>query len=109
MLHPSKLMMCEFLRGAAGFAAGTAPGFGFDLSNTVLTWLRFERLRGEDSEAMEIQSKLEELEEKANGLDKMRTSTISSISYINDRNRKKNVAEAEKAIMVSKEHHDVCR
>lgn len=31
----------------------------------------------------------------------MRTSTISSISYINDRNRKKNVEEAEKAILVN--------
>lgn len=57
--------------------------------------------RGEDSEALEIQSRIEELEEKAEGLDKMRTSTISSISYINDRNRKRNVEEAEKAIMVS--------
>ncbi|PSN44686.1 hypothetical protein C0J52_15640 [Blattella germanica] len=39
------------------------------------------------------------LEERAEELDKLRTSTISSISYINDRNRKKNVEEAEKAIM----------
>lgn len=31
----------------------------------------------------------------------MRTSTISSISYINDRNRKRNVEEAEKAILVN--------
>lgn len=51
-------------------------------------------------EAARIAQKLHELEERANELDKMRTSTISSISYINDRNRKKNVEEAEKAIMV---------
>lgn len=31
----------------------------------------------------------------------MRTSTISSISYINDRNRKRNVEQAEKAILVT--------
>lgn len=32
-------------------------------------------------------------------MDKRRTSSISLISYINDRNRKKNVEEAEKAII----------
>jgi len=36
---------------------------------------------------------------RASELDKRRTATISSISYINDRNRKRNVEEAEKAIM----------
>ena len=51
-------------------------------------------------EATRIQQKLHDLEERASELDKLRTSTISSISYINDRNRKKNVEEAEKAIMV---------
>uniref|UniRef100_A0A1B6CAB5 Uncharacterized protein n=2 Tax=Clastoptera arizonana TaxID=38151 RepID=A0A1B6CAB5_9HEMI len=55
--------------------------------------------RGDELEATRISQKLQELEERANELDKMRTSTISSISYINDRNRKKNVEEAEKAIM----------
>lgn len=49
--------------------------------------------------AAELKQKLHDLEERAEELDKMRTSTISSISYINDRNRKKNVEEAEKAIM----------
>jgi len=39
------------------------------------------------------------VDERATELDKQRTSTISSISYINERNRKKNVEEAEKAIM----------
>ncbi|XP_021937491.1 RNA polymerase-associated protein RTF1 homolog isoform X2 [Zootermopsis nevadensis] len=55
--------------------------------------------RGDDVEASTIQQKLQALEERAEELDKLRTSTISSISYINDRNRKKNVEEAEKAIM----------
>ena len=57
--------------------------------------------RGDEDEAAIIAQKLLELEERANELDKMRTSTISSISYINDRNRKKNVEEAEKAILVT--------
>lgn len=51
-------------------------------------------------EAARIIQQLHDLEERAVELDKMRTSTISSISYINDRNRKRNVEEAEKAIMV---------
>lgn len=55
--------------------------------------------RGDEDEAREVSKKLAELEERATELDKMRTSTISSISYINDRNRKRNVEEAEKAIM----------
>lgn len=55
--------------------------------------------RGDDELSREINQQIQELEERASELDKMRTSTISSISYINDRNRKRNVEEAEKAIM----------
>lgn len=55
--------------------------------------------RGDEDSAREYNQKIAELEERAMELDKMRTSTISSISYINDRNRKRNVEEAEKAIM----------
>ncbi|BES89706.1 unnamed protein product [Nesidiocoris tenuis] len=55
--------------------------------------------QGELDEARRLEVKIQELEERANHLDKMRTSTISSISYINNRNRRKNVEEAEKAIM----------
>ncbi|XP_057672623.1 RNA polymerase-associated protein Rtf1 [Diorhabda carinulata] len=55
--------------------------------------------RGDEDLARELAQKLAALEERASELDKLRTSTISSISYINDRNRKKNVEEAEKAIM----------
>ncbi|EEB12218.1 RNA polymerase-associated protein RTF1, putative [Pediculus humanus corporis] len=54
---------------------------------------------GDEEKVAEIKQKIAELEERAEELDKMRTSTISSISYINDRNRKKNVEQAEKAIM----------
>lgn len=42
---------------------------------------------------------LSELEDRANELDKKRTSSIQLISYINNRNRRKNVEEAEKAIL----------
>ncbi|CAH1966360.1 unnamed protein product [Acanthoscelides obtectus] len=55
--------------------------------------------RGDDEQGRALGQKLSDLEERASELDKLRTSTISSISYINDRNRKKNVEEAEKAIM----------
>lgn len=57
--------------------------------------------RGDDETASRLQIEIGELEEKASDLDKKRSATISSISYINDRNRKKNVEEAEKAILVS--------
>uniref|UniRef100_U5EYH6 Putative rtf1 n=1 Tax=Corethrella appendiculata TaxID=1370023 RepID=U5EYH6_9DIPT len=57
------------------------------------------QLRGEDDLARELSSQIEELEERASTLDKRRTSSISLISYINDRNRKKNVEVAEAAIM----------
>lgn len=56
---------------------------------------------GKVEEVLRIEQQLSDLEERANHLDKMRTSTISSISYINDRNRKRNVEEAEKAILVN--------
>lgn len=49
--------------------------------------------------ANDINVKLQELEERANELDKRRSSSIQLISYINDRNRRKNVEEAEKAII----------
>ncbi|XP_066138501.1 RNA polymerase-associated protein Rtf1 isoform X2 [Euwallacea fornicatus] len=55
--------------------------------------------RGDDNYAQEMSDKLAQLEERASELDKRRTATISSISYINDRNRKRNVEEAEKAII----------
>lgn len=54
---------------------------------------------GDIVKANELQEELNQLEERACKLDRLRTSTISSISYINDRNRKKNVEEAEKAIL----------
>lgn len=55
-------------------------------------------LRGEDELARDLSQQIEELEERASELDKKRSSSISLISYINDRNRKRNIEEAEKAI-----------
>lgn len=54
---------------------------------------------GDDETATRLNQELSELEERASHLDKTRTKTIASISYINNRNRKKNVEEAERAIM----------
>lgn len=57
------------------------------------------QLRGEDEVAKDLNTQIQELEERANELDKRRSSSISLISYINDRNRKRNVEESEKAIL----------
>lgn len=70
----------------------------FALLIIIVLFLTFS---GNVEEVSRIEQQLSELEERANHLDKMRTSTISSISYINDRNRKRNVEEAEKAILVN--------
>lgn len=56
-------------------------------------------LRGEYDAAEELGQKIEELESRASELDKKRSHSLRLISYINDRNRKKNVEDAEKAIM----------
>lgn len=48
--------------------------------------------------ARELNTQIQELEERASSLDKRRSSSISLISYINDRNRKLNIEDAEKAI-----------
>lgn len=55
-------------------------------------------LRGEDELARDLSTQIEELEERASELDKNRSKSIQLISYINDRNRKRNIEEAEKAI-----------
>ncbi|XP_050357987.1 RNA polymerase-associated protein Rtf1-like [Nymphalis io] len=57
------------------------------------------QLRGDEELVTDLNAKLQELEERASALDKTRTSSIQSISYINNRNRKLNVETAERAIM----------
>lgn len=55
---------------------------------------------GQDERANDINQQLQELEERANELDKRRSGqAIQLVSYINSRNRRRNVEEAEKAII----------
>lgn len=74
--------------------------FNYAMKKTELMKERESAMgRGDEEVARELSQKIAELEERASHLDKRRTSTISSISYINDRNRKRNIEQAEKAIM----------
>lgn len=54
-------------------------------------------LEGDTAAQYKISQELEELEERANELDRRRTNNISSISYINQRNRLRNQILAEEA------------
>ncbi|KAM8920670.1 RNA polymerase-associated protein RTF1 homolog isoform 2-T2 [Pelodytes ibericus] len=54
---------------------------------------------GESDRAKQIQDQLNELEERAEALDRQRTKNISAISYINQRNREWNIVESEKALV----------
>lgn len=53
--------------------------------------------KGNLEEAEKLRGELDDLEEKAQQLDKVRSKNLSAISYINERNRKRNIVEAEKA------------
>lgn len=54
---------------------------------------------GDGDKAKVIQDELNELEERAEALDRQRTKSISAISYINQRNRSWNIVESEKALV----------
>ncbi|KAJ8289663.1 hypothetical protein GJAV_G00003890 [Gymnothorax javanicus] len=54
---------------------------------------------GEGDRVKQIQDQLNELEERAEALDRQRTKNISAISYINQRNRSWNIVESEKALV----------
>lgn len=72
----------------------------YAMKKTVLIKEREAALiHGDDELAHGLKTRIEQLEERANQLDKKRSSSIQLISYINNRNRKRNVEEAEKAIM----------
>lgn len=58
---------------------------------------------GNIDEAEKLKEQLDALEERAEELDRIRTGNISAISYINQRNRQRNILEAEKAVIVSTE------
>ena len=53
---------------------------------------------GDESLTTELNDKLGALEERAEELDRQRSSKISSIALINDRNRTGNIQRAEKGI-----------
>ncbi|XP_076841817.1 RNA polymerase-associated protein RTF1 homolog isoform X2 [Brachyhypopomus gauderio] len=54
---------------------------------------------GDGERAKLLQDQLNELEERAEALDRQRTKNISAISYINQRNRSWNIVESEKALV----------
>ncbi|XP_029982311.1 RNA polymerase-associated protein RTF1 homolog [Sphaeramia orbicularis] len=54
---------------------------------------------GDGDRVKVIQDELNELEERAEALDRQRTKNISAISYINQRNRSWNIVESEKALV----------
>lgn len=54
---------------------------------------------GDQDRAKQIQDQMNELEERAEALDRQRTKNISAISYINQRNREWNIVESEKALV----------
>ncbi|XP_034713482.1 RNA polymerase-associated protein RTF1 homolog isoform X2 [Etheostoma cragini] len=54
---------------------------------------------GDGDKVKVIQDELNELEERAEALDRQRTKSISAISYINQRNRSWNIVESEKALV----------
>ncbi|XP_034105298.1 RNA polymerase-associated protein Rtf1 [Drosophila albomicans] len=56
-------------------------------------------LRGDYDIANDLGQQIDQLESRASELDKRRSHSLNLISYINDRNRKRNVQDAEKAIM----------
>ncbi|XP_051507570.1 RNA polymerase-associated protein RTF1 homolog [Myxocyprinus asiaticus] len=54
---------------------------------------------GDGEKVKLLQDQLNELEERAEALDRQRTKNISAISYINQRNRSWNIVESEKALV----------
>jgi len=54
---------------------------------------------GDEVEATRVQEELDQLEAKAKVLDQKRTNSIAAIAYLNEKNRHRNIADAEKAIM----------
>lgn len=58
---------------------------------------------GNQDEVQRILDELDMLEERAKDLDKQRTHSIAAISYINERNRLRNILDTEKAIMAARE------
>merc|ERR1712242_526171 len=58
---------------------------------------------GQEEAVEKLTQKLNSLEERAEELDRQRSSKISSIALINDKNRKKNIERAEEGIRLEME------
>ncbi|KAL8583836.1 hypothetical protein ACOMHN_040305 [Nucella lapillus] len=58
---------------------------------------------GDQDKLSQVNQQLDELEERAIELDRKRTNNISSISYINQRNRLQNITDAESAFAIEVE------
>ena len=58
---------------------------------------------GQEETVEKLTNKLNEIEERAEELDRKRSSKISSIALINDKNRKKNIERAEQGIKLEME------
>merc|ERR1719193_1122379 len=61
--------------------------------------LEMAQTNGESDKADELKSQLDELEERAAELDRQRTKNISSVTYINERNRTNNIKVVENAMV----------
>lgn len=58
----------------------------------------FAELNGDNEKAIELGREIDRLEDEAKKRDKIRTQNIAAISFINERNRMRNIKEAERAI-----------
>ncbi|KAI1289366.1 RNA polymerase-associated protein RTF1 -like protein [Halotydeus destructor] len=76
----------------------------YAMKKTQLMKMREDAEQNQDEEALKrINLELDQLEDRAKELDKQRTNSIAAISYINERNRLKNILDTEKAIMEERE------
>ncbi|CAK9293506.1 unnamed protein product [Gordionus sp. m RMFG-2023] len=74
--------------------------YNFAMKKSILLKTKEEaESLGDDEKVFEIKQQLEELEIKATELDRLRNSSLSAVSYINQRNRKQNIIQSEKANM----------
>uniref|UniRef100_A0A3B5R4M1 RNA polymerase-associated protein RTF1 homolog n=1 Tax=Xiphophorus maculatus TaxID=8083 RepID=A0A3B5R4M1_XIPMA len=69
------------------------------LLTLILIFTAMAEENGDGEKVKTIQDELNELEERAEALDRQRTKNISAISYINQRNRSWNIVESEKALV----------
>lgn len=61
----------------------------------------YAEMNGDHEKAADIAREIDLLEEESKKLEKLRTQSIASISFINERNRLRNLKEAERAIAES--------